>query len=353
MAKGRSVASGTSYSGKGTDKANEGIGKVAGKGFFADEGKQITNLTGGSTETAEGIFTGDFGKVKHDAGNMAKSFGSALSAAPLRNALRGPESVYAGGSKEALEANRAQYDAGILAGQGQVGRGEGLAFAGADVAGQAAGMAQGTYGAAGGLYGTGTQLGASGIGSQNAALGASIASAGTQTGSLAEALARQTTQEQGQQMMGQAASARGGNQAAAIRGAQVQASQNALATNQQIGLMRLQEERARQDAITQAQQFAAGQYGNQAQLGYGTAEAGLGAQNAATGQVNAAGSTIGGIGGSVMGAGTTTQGQFLNAEVQQNTAQANADMEIQKAKSAHKAGLLKGLSSSVGSMFGG
>lgn len=325
---------------KGTQGVNDAIYKQGGgKNFFTDEASQVVEGFGGGAGIVEGVFTGNGRKIKEGIGRVANSVGSALSANGIRNALKGPDASYAGGGKDALAANRAQYDAGILAGGDQIGRGEAAALYGAGTAADAAGMGAG-------LYGTGMQLGDSGIGGQNAALDASIAASQRNVASLAEAQQRAANDELGRRMLGQAAAARGGNQAAAIRGAQQVGSQNALQTNQQLGLLRLQEDQAQRAAQIQAQQFAAGQYGQQAQLGYGTA-------NQGAGQVNTAASTIGGIGGDIMNAGNATQGQFLQAEIEQNKAQLAADQATQEAKSKHKAGLLKGLTSGIASIYGG
>lgn len=324
----------------GTQGVNDAIYKQGGgKNFFTDEASQVVEGFGGGAGIVEGVFTGDGRKIKEGIGHVANSVGSALSAAPIRNALKGPDPSYYGGSKGAGAAMQARNDAGIMAGMDTAGAGVG-------VAGTAANMAGGTYNQAGTLGQMGVALGGQGIYGQNQALDASIGAAGTQVGSLAEQMARQQTEQQARQMVGQAAAARGGNQAAAIRGAQQVAAQQAAQTNGQLALLRLQEEQDRRAAMVQAQQFAAGQYGGQAQLGFGTAGDALGVQNAATGQVNQAGSTIGQI-------GTTTTGQFLDAETEQAKAQLAADQANQEAKSKHKAGLLKGLSSGIASIWGG
>lgn len=325
---------------KGTDGVNDAIYKEGGgRNFFTDEAAQVVEGFGGGAGIVEGVFTGDGRKIKEGIGRVANSVGSALSAAPLRNALKGPDSTYYGGSKEAGAAYQARDDAGIMAGMDTTGTA-------VDVAGSAVNMAGGTYDRANVLASTGYDLGGQGIGSQNAALDASIGAAGMQVGSLAEQMARQQTDQQARQLMGMASQARGGNQAAAMRTAQQVSAQQAAGTNQQLALLRLQEEQDRRAGMIQAQQFAAGQYGGQAELGYGTAGSALDVQNASTGQVNQAGSTIGEI-------GTTTTGQFLDAETARLQAQLEADQKTQEAKSAHKAGLLKGLSSGISSMYGG
>lgn len=256
-----------------------------------------------------------------------------------RNLLQGPKGTVVGGSLGALDANRQQYDQGILAGQDQLARGEGVSMYGADTAATAAGMG-------GGLYDAGMGMGASGIGGQNRALAASIAAAGQDVGSVARAQQQMATDAQARQMQSMAASARGGNAASALRNAAAQGSANQLQVNQQLAVMRMQEAESRRAAQQQAQQFAAQQYGERAATGYNAA-------NAGAGQVNTAGSTIGGIGSNIMGSGTQNTKTFVDAETEQNVEQAKIDAETQKAKAAHRKGILDMIGKGASMMGGG
>lgn len=273
--------------------------------------------------------------------------------AAARELLKGPRGVYMGGSQDALAANRNQYDAGILGGQGQNARGEGIAMAGADTLGTAAEMGMGTYGAGMGLAGLGMGIGSRALDAQGRSLTGALDTARTDIGSQAALQQQMANAAQTNTMMKTAAAARGGNAAAALRSATAQGASNQIATNNNLALLRMQEAKDRRDAQIQAQQFAAGVQGDNAQLGFGTAAQGLGVANNATGQVNNAGSGIGAIGGSIMGSGNTATSTFVNAEVEQNKSQLAADQATEEAKRKHKAGILGGISKAVGGMFGG
>jgi hypothetical protein len=290
---------------------------------------------------------GDYGQAAINVAYGAPAFAAA------QKAFEGPKRTYVGGSKEAMEANRAQYDQGIMAGQDASARGEGVAMYGADTAGGAADMARGTYGDASNLFGQGTAIGQSGMAGQDAALGASISAAGKNVGSLAEMQSRQMVDAQNKAMNAQAAQARGGNAAAAIRNAQDKASENQLANNQLLTQTRLKEDQDRQIRIADAQSRAAAQYGDRATMGYNSAAQGLGAQNTATGQVNTAGSTIGGIGGDIMGSGNQQQSTYVNAEIESNKAQNTADQAYRENKQKSKDKWLDKVGSAIGGMFGG
>lgn len=343
------VPSPSAYGAQYTDRAVAAADKASEQTpFLGAEGKQLAQTTGGAAQLTSGIFQGKKADIKEGAKNLGQGVWSAVTAAPLRSLNKPPPPSYSGGSQDALAANRAQYDAGILAGQDQNLRGEGLSMYGAEVANTAAQMGAGTYDASQGLYGAGMATAMTGMGGQTSALDASIAAANRNVGSIAEAQQRMANDTQARQMAGLAASARGGNQAAAMRNANAQSSQNALVNNQQIGMMRLKEEQDLRASQTQAQQFAASQYGDRAALGYGTATSGLGAANTATGQVNTAGSTIGGIGSNIMGSGSDATKTFTDAELRQNEAQLKADAEHESAKKASKGGVKNIVSNIIG-----
>jgi hypothetical protein len=290
-------------------------------------------------------------------GNYGNAAYNALVGKPgiqaARTLLSGPKGTAMGGSLAALDANRQQYDQGILAGQDQNARGEGIAMAGADLASLAGDMGMGAYGAGMGIAGLGAGAIGSGFQGQNSMLGQSLQTAGMDVGSVARQQQQIANDQIAGRMMAQAAAARGGNQAAAMRNAGMQASANQLQTNQQLALMRQQEMVDRRNAQLQAQQFAASQYGDRAALGFSGAAQGLGAATNAGGLVNQAGSTIGGIGGNIMGSGTQNTGNFLDAEVTQNAKQAEIDQKHQEAKAAHRKGIMDMIGKGASMMGGG
>lgn len=319
--------------------------------FLGAEGKQIAQTTGGAAQLTGGIFSGNKADIKQGASNLGKGVWSALTAAPLRSLNEPPPPSFLGGSAEALQQRRDMYQSGI-------GTGQNIQMAGLNVAGQGAatldraGMqAQQDRANAYGMTGIGYGIGSQGLGSQNAALDASIANAGRDVGSAAAQQMRMANDVNAQQMMGMASAARGGNQAAAMRNAQAQGSQNALATNQQLGLMRLQEAANQRDAVTQAQQAAAGMYGNQAQLGYGMAGQGISQAQQSTGQLATTGAQTGQIGLGMSGIGTTSQGQYINALTETDKAQLDADKAQAEAAQKSKGGVAGVVGKVIGSIF--
>lgn len=336
--------------------SNNGFGKTVANakdnsflGAMRDQYSRGNNFAGvkPSDEIAGEYFRGNYGRGTYNL-LIGKPGWTAA-----RNLLQGPKGSYMGGSKEALEANRQQYDQGILSGQDQNARGEGIAMAGADTLQQGAGMAGGAYDAGMGLSAMGTGIGLGSLGQQSGYLGSSLDAARTDVGSQALAQQQMANDANAKRMMAQAASARGGNAAAAMRNAQAQASANQLDTNQQLALLRMKEAESKRDAQIQANQYAAGQMGQNAQMGFSTASAGLGAANSATGNVLQAGSGIGSIGGQIMGSGTQNTSTFVNAELEQNKAQLEADQKLQEAKAKHRAGIIGAISKGIGSMAGG
>jgi len=312
------------------------VGNAAAKGseFFDKKGqtqpvvgtlgKQITQSVEGGSQLTQGIATGNKRLLKEGAKNVGESALSTLTDVGGLNSLNEPPAAVTvdrsqyGGSQDAADAIRSRNAAGMSAGNT-------ITNAGVGVLGQAANQAGRNNDLGTNIAGTGTRLGAAGVGNQNSALGASLRAANQDVGSVAAAQQQIATDKQAQQMMAQAASARGGSQAAAIQGAQAQAAANGLATSQQLGLLRLQEAENRRAGVVQAQQNAANQYGNQAALGYNTALGGVGAANTSTGQ-------LGQIGGTVAGVGTTTTGQYLNADTNQNASQLAADSAAAQAQ---------------------
>lgn len=326
---------------------------TAGGTGITDQGMQRYrewNKAGGVKPSDE--IAGNFARGNYAQGAVNLAYGAPGWAA-AKDMMKPQSHVYMGGSPDALAANRQQYDQGIQAGQGYTAQGVGMANQGANIIGSAVPLAQQQRDAGMAMYGIGLGTGVGGIGRQDSMLNSSIANASRNVGSAAQLQQQMATDAQGRQMAMMAASARGGNQAAAMRNAAAQGSQNALASNQQLALMRLQEAQNQRDAITQAQQYAAGQYGGQAQLGYGVAAQGLGAATQNSGQIGQLGQGIGGIGSNIAGVGNQMQGTYTNAEIANNEAQLKADQAWQEADAKRRAGLVKGISSAVGSMFGG
>lgn len=269
--------------------------------------------------------------------NKVTDFSDWGAGAPMGNMTKAGGVIQVGGHEQGYKERQKLYTSGIAAGDQLTGIGAGYANQGVQQLGQA--------GAAGmGMYGQGMGIGASGMGGQDRLLGASMLTAGRDVGSAARLQQQMANDAIGQRMQAQAASARGGNAAAAMRGAQAQASANQMQTNQQLALMRQQEAVDNRNALMQAQQFGASQYGDRAAMGYGTAAAGLGA-------ANTAGSGIGGIGGDVMGAGVGKEGNYLNSLGQFDTTQADLAKHAQEQNEKRNDrlwGLVGGSLSSIG-----
>lgn len=214
-----------------------------------------------------------------------------------------PEKSYVGGSQAALDARRSAYGS---AGDASMASGAAGYQAGLGTMGQAAGQAIGDRGAAYGYAANGQGLGLAGIGSQNAAVTNARALAGRSTDSLAQRMLQAQSAANQRQMVGMAAQARGGNQAAAMRNAQAVGSQMQLQTNQQAAQMRAAEQQAALNRQLGVEQMAAGVGGQQAGLGYGMYGQGLGMAQTSTGQ-------LAGIGGNMASAGLGQQNVGLGA----------------------------------------
>jgi hypothetical protein len=272
-------------------------------------------------------------------GNVGNAFTNLAYGAPgwsaLKTYLKGADPIYSGGSPEALDANRSQYDAGILGGQDMTARGEGIGAYGADAA-----AAAGNLGMQTGALGMNTAM--TGMNRETNALNQSINAANRNVASLSNAQQQAATDNQARQMQAMAASARGGNAAAALRAAGAQGSQNQMQTSQLLAQTRLAEDQAMRTAQIQAHQNAATQYGNRANTGFNAATAGANTANTSA-------STIGTIGGNVMNAGTDNTKTFVDAELQQNKDQ----MEQDRKNAEEKGGFFKKAAGVVGSFFGG
>lgn len=208
--------------------------------------------------------------------------------------------------------------------------------------GQGGSMLGQAYASAGDDRLFGASLLASGLGGQAGALANARRFAAQPTDSLAQLQLQQGLAQNQQAMLGQAAQARGGNQAAAMRQAQLLGTQQALQTNQQAAMMRAAEQQAainRQIGVEQMAQQAA-----QQQLGLG-----MGAMQAGTSNQAQIGSQVGGM-------GLQQQGQMLDAMGQTDALQAQfqRDRTEQSIRNQERQG--KALGSILGSipkMIGG
>jgi hypothetical protein len=214
-----------------------------------------------------------------------------------------PERSFAGGSQEALDAQRGQYG-GMGANSYAAG---GQAWSqGLGTMGQAAGQAQADRNAAYGYAAQGQGIGSSGLAGQNAAVANARGIAAQSTDSLAQRQLQAQSAANQRQMMGMAAQARGGNQAAAMRNAQLVGSQMQLQTNEQAAQLRAGEQQAAINRQLGVESMAANVGGQQAGLGYGMYGQGLGMAQGATGQ-------LAGIGGNMASAGLGQQNVGLGA----------------------------------------
>jgi hypothetical protein len=276
-----------------------------------------------------------------------------------------PKDQWFGGGAGELERLREGYAKGQDLGQIQIFRGEEGIDQGLKTLGSAQGTAAG-LGVAASNYGVqGQGIGQAGMLAQDAAMGrqndvtlAMLGTAAQQGPSAAQAQMQMGLDQSRRAMMAQAASARGGNQAAAMRNAQAQGSQMALDVNQQAGVLRAQEANAQRQALLGAQAQAAGIYGGQQQMmgqragmGYGMQGQGLGLQQGANAQLADIGNTQAGIGQARANMGVQQQANYLGAETEANKAQLEASQSGEEAKNKSKGGILGGIGSALGGIF--
>jgi hypothetical protein len=278
-----------------------------------------------------------------------------------------PKDQWLGGSRGALDDLRRRYQGGQVSGQGQIDAGMGGVDAGlATLTGAGAGAQQNA--AAAGAYGAqGQGIGLAALGVQDAAIANQnrygrdmLATAQQQGPSAAEAQMQMGLDRTQRGMMAQASEARGGNQAAAMSGAQATGAQMALDVNQQASVLRAQEEDRRRQAIMGAQGNLASIAGQQQQvlgqragMGFGMQGQGLGLAQGSNAQLMDVGSAQGQLGLGRANVGLGQQGNYLSAEAQANAAQLGASQATEEAKAKYKGGVLSGFSSGLGSMFGG
>lgn len=250
-----------------------------------------------------------------------------------------PRKQFFGNTAEQEQAYRNQYETGIQQGNAMLGQGAGMI-------GQAGQMAQDNALLSQGMYGQGRMLGDAGIAGQNRGISNMLSAAYQQGPSAAQAQMQAGLDQSQRAMMAQAAAARGGNQAAAMRNAQAQGSQMALDANQQAAVLRAQEQQAEIARRVNAQQAAAQLYGQQSQLGYNIQGQGLGYANQAAGMYGDLGQGIGQM-------GLANQGQFLDARTAMESAALNADVQVAMAKAQAQQNKRNGLLGFAGALVGG
>lgn len=155
-----------------------------------------------------------------------------------------------------------------------------------------------------------------------------------------------------QAMMTQAAGARGGNAAAAMRSAQAQGSAMSLQGNQQAAMIRAQENQMRMQNLGAIAQARAGQ----SALGYGMAGQGIGMQGQLAGTQGQLGGQYiqGGLG--VGGLGLQQQQTYLDQERAMYGSQLQADTDYNNRRMAYNGAIVGAFGSgvaAVGSMGGG
>ncbi len=240
-----------------------------------------------------------------------------------------PQASYLGGSQEALDAQRQQLTG---MGQGAYNAGAQNTAQGGAMLGQAGGFATADRDAAMGYSNQGGMLGQAGIGGQNAAVMNARGLAGQSTDSLARLQLQQQSDANQRQMLAMAGSARGGNQAAAMRQAQTVGSNMQMQTNAAAGQMRAQEQQAALQRQLAVEQMAAGVGGQQAGLGYGMQGQGLGMAQQSTGQLGQIGAQQGQLGVSQQNVGLGAYGVLNDG----NKAQLETDRGWASADAASK-----------------
>lgn len=256
---------------------------------------------------------------------------------------RAPKQQYVGGSKEALDERRSQYEAGRQSGAAQVDTGLGMLGTAAQDA---------RFNAARGdeVYRLGMDTAAQARLDENRALDSLLATAQRRGPSMALAQQEAGLGQLQRAMMARASAVRGGNQAAAQRGANAAGAEAALGLLERQGALRAAEE----DAAIQRELAARGLIANaraqQVGRGYGLLGVGLGASGNAVGQMGSFGAE-----GARIGAGR--EGAYLGAQAGVDSAQLQADMARETARyggqQAMTGAMLGTAGGIVGSMYGG
>lgn len=263
-----------------------------------------------------------------------------------------PKDQWFGGSRDALDQLRKGYTEGQTAGQSQINNGMGAVDQGLQTLGAAGTNAENQGVQAGNFSMIGQDIGTGALARQGDVTSAMLKTASQQGPSAAEAQMRAGLDQTQNAMMAQAQSARGGNAAAAMRSAQYQGASAAAAVNQQAAALRAQEAESQRQTMLEAQSRAAGIYGGNAQLGFGMQGQGLGLQQSANAQLADVGNSQASIGQNRANMGVQQQSNYLNAETEANKAQLEASRAGEDSKAKNRGGILSGISSGIGSMFG-
>lgn len=327
--------------------------------------KEHVDQLAGAGKSISGIANGNYKEFGRGTAQFAKGIAGSLTGG-IFGMNKAPDPTYIGGSAEALDARRQQQAQGIGQGQAYTAGGMDTSAVGAQMLGGAydqAGMdrarATGFATAGMGIGGQGIAGQQAALGRQNAMLGNLVNTAQQQGPSAAQAQMQMGLDQSQNAMMAQAAAARGGNAASAMRTAQANGAQLAGQVNQQAAMLRAQEAQQHQANVMNAQQIAAGAYGGQqaqagqtAQLGYGMAGQGLGLSQGSTGQQGQMGASVGSIGLGQAQAGNQMQGNYLGAQTSADNAQLDADTKQSSAKQASKGGIMGAAGKLIGSIFG-
>lgn len=319
--------------------------------FLGQVGKEYVQTMGGTGTAISGLAQGDWGKFKEGAKEAGEGVLSAITAGPLRSLNDPPPQQFLGGSAGALQQQRDMYQSGIGQGNAIMLGGLGTSDQGVAMLGDASLMARGDRGASYNMMGAGYTIGNQGLTSQDQSLDAARAMAKQNTTSLAGLQLQQGLEQTRDSMYAQAQAARGGNQAAAMRNAHAQGAAMGLQTNQQMAMLRAQEEQARLGRMMGVEQMATQVGGQRAQLGYGMAQQGLGAAQASTGQYSGIGGQVADVGLGQANVGTASQGQYIGALNDINKAQLEADKQHASAGQASKGGIMGTVGKVIGSIF--
>lgn len=332
-------------------QAKQGQGRVtsAGVGYskqledgsrpvLAGELNQVAKTAGGTGQVMKGIFTGNKADIKRGAKDFWEGSKQILTGASLGFLNKAPERQYMGGSADALAAKRAMLQGGVFQGNDMMLNGLGTSQGGIDYLNYAAqnAMADRNFG---------RNIAGSALEQQAQALANSRAYAARPTDSLAQLQLQQGLAQNQMAMNAQAAQARGGNQAAAMRGAQLQGVNAAMDMNGQAAQLRAAEQQAMINRQLGVEQLAAQMGGQQLQQG-------LGMQQGGTGQLGQFGGQIGSVGLGQAQVGLGSQGQYLTGLQETDKTQLGADTQHASAAQASKGGILKTVGSVIGGIFG-
>lgn len=260
------------------------------------------------------------------------AIGGAMAVGGIAASIKGartkanPRRSYYGGSQEALDATRTAYNEGIQSGQGQVNAGLQSIGQGVESAQGVAQQGQDLYGRGGNYLDQANAQFRRGSMVQNDALRHIGAAARGEAPSQAEAMLAANADDAARRGMALASTARGGNQASAMRSAAMAGSQGALAAGQQAAALRAAEmAQARGELAALGQGlYAQGQIPGQ--MGLSAIGQGLGAQQFGANALMGAGQFTAGLGA---GREASYLGAQQNVEQSQLAAQLDYDRRRQ------------------------